>query len=71
MDGKWFTSIILLWKKKKVKVDKYNTELTQNFGSQMARVNAGKMKQKNYSGYDLGQNVVARRGGYRNMPQYI
>ena len=57
--------------KKKVKVDKYNTELTQNFGSQMARVNAGKMKQKTYSGYDLGQNVTAKRGGYRNMPQYI
>ena len=37
----------------------------------MARVNAGKMKQKTYSGYDLGQNVTAKRGGYRNMPQYI
>ena len=55
----------------KKKVKKYNTELTQNFGAQMSRVNAGKIKQKTYSGYDLGQNVVARKGGYRNMPQYI
>ena len=56
---------------KKEKVDKYNTELGQNFGSQMSRINAGRMKQKTYSGYDLGQNVIAKRGGYRNMPQYI
>ena len=57
--------------KKKVKVDKYNTELMTNFGSQKSRVNAGNLAQKTYSGYDLGQNVVAKRGGYRNMPQYI
>jgi len=56
---------------KKKKVDTFNADLTKNFGSQMARVNSGKMKQKTYSGYDLGQNVVAKRGGYRNMPQYI
>tara|TARA_R110000765_G_scaffold26269_1_gene64224 strand:- start:47 stop:1303 length:1257 start_codon:yes stop_codon:yes gene_type:complete len=57
--------------KKKIKVDKYNKELMTNFGSQKSRVNAGNLAQKTYSGYDLGQNVVAKRGGYRNMPQYI
>ena len=57
--------------KKKIKVDKYNKELMTNFGSQKSRINAGRLAQKTYSGYDLGQNVVAKRGGYRNMPQYI
>ena len=42
-----------------------------DFSSQKARVDAGKMAQKTYSGYDLGRNVVAQRGGYRTMPQYI
>jgi hypothetical protein len=57
--------------KKKIKVDKYNKELMTNFGSQKSRINAGNLSQKTYSGYDLGRNVVAKRGGYRNMPQYI
>jgi len=56
---------------KKKKVNKYNKELLETVGNERARVNAGQLKQKSYSGYDLGQNIVARRGGYRNMPQYI
>ena len=47
--------------KKKIKVDKYNKELMTNFGSQKSRINAGRLAQKTYSGYDLGQNVVAKK----------
>jgi len=45
----------------------------------MAR--AGEIKQKTYSGYDLGRNVTYgmggykgfknKRGGYRTIPKYI
>jgi hypothetical protein len=56
---------------KKKKVGKYNTELTENFGMRKAAINAGAMRQKEYSGYDLGRNVVARKGGMRmGMPRY-
>ena len=55
----------------KKKVGKYNTELTENFGMRKAAINAGAMRQKEYSGYDLGRNVVARKGGMRmGMPRY-
>ena len=52
-------------------IKKGNKELMANYGSQMSQANAGRIANKTYSGYDLGQNVVAQRGGYRNMPQYI
>ena len=52
-------------------IKKGNKELMTNYGSQMSQANAGRIANKTYSGYDLGQNVVARKGGYRNMPQYI
>ena len=36
-----------------------------------AAARAGEIKQKTYSGYDLGRNVVARMGGMRmGMPRY-
>jgi len=52
-------------------IKKGNKDLLTNYSSQMSQVAAGKLKNKTYSGYDMGQNVVARRGGYRSMPQYI
>tara|TARA_R110002110_G_scaffold25368_2_gene94190 strand:+ start:5778 stop:7004 length:1227 start_codon:yes stop_codon:yes gene_type:complete len=52
-------------------IKKGNKDLMANYGSQMSQANAGRIANKTYSGYDLGQNVVAQRGGYRNMPQYI
>ena len=52
-------------------ITKGNKKLMDNYGSQMSRVNAGRIAQKTYSGYDMGQNLVARNGGYRNMPKYI
>ena len=56
---------------KKKKVGKYNEKLGKSFASQKARVNAAQLAQKTYSGYDLGQNVVARKGGMRmGMPRY-
>lgn len=53
------------------KVTKFNKGYIQDLSSQKARINQGNIDQKTYSGYDLGRNVVAKRGGYRNMPQYI
>ena len=54
-----------------VKVNKYNKGLMSDFFGQKARVSSGEMAQKTYSGYDLGRNVIAKRGGYRTLPQYI
>ena len=58
-------------KEKKVKVDKYNKDVTTSMLSQKIRANQSRLKAKNYSGYDLGRNVVARKGGMRmGMPRY-
>tara|TARA_R110000803_G_scaffold9445_2_gene29884 strand:- start:1316 stop:2386 length:1071 start_codon:yes stop_codon:yes gene_type:complete len=56
---------------KKKKISKHNKEVGSMFASQKSRVNAAQLAQKTYSGYDLGQNVVARKGGMRmGMPRY-
>lgn len=52
------------------KITKFNKEVSDDMGAQMARARAGEVKQKSYSGYDLGRNVTAKRGGYRGMPRY-
>lgn len=57
--------------KKAAKITDYNTKLRKRFGAQQARVRAGQLKQKTYSGYDLGRNVVAQMGGLRmGTPRY-
>ena len=57
-------------KVKKV-VTKSNKDLMQNFGSNYAAVRAGELKNKTYSGYDLGRNIVAQMGGMRmGTPRY-
>ena len=60
------------------KVDAHNTDITSNLLTANAKVRAGEMEQKTYSGYDLGRNVVAKYGGMRyghggmkmGMPRY-
>ena len=53
------------------KVGKYNKDLTSRFLAQQSNVQAARLKQKQYSGYDLGKNVVAQLGGMRmGMPRY-
>lgn len=52
-------------------ITKANKNLMKSYGSQMSQVHAGNLAQKTYSGYDLGRNVVAQRGGYRTIPKYI
>jgi len=53
------------------KVKDYNKKVTENLISANAAARAGEIKQKTYSGYDLGRNVVARMGGMRmGMPRY-
>tara|TARA_R100000995_G_scaffold84842_1_gene65158 strand:+ start:326 stop:1666 length:1341 start_codon:yes stop_codon:yes gene_type:complete len=51
------------------KVTEFNEEMTENVLSNIARAKAGELKQKTYSGYDLGRNITARKGGYK-MPSY-
>ena len=49
----------------------YNEELAKNYGMQKGSIRAGNIKQKTYSGYDLGRNVVAQLGGMRmGIPRY-
>ena len=53
------------------KVTDYNEELAKNYGMQKGSIRAGNIKQKTYSGYDLGRNVVAQLGGMRmGIPRY-
>ena len=52
------------------KANNQNKKTTKNFMGQMSRVRAEEMKAKTYSGYDLGNNVSARRGGFRALPAY-
>ena len=43
----------------------------QRYGAQQANVRAGALKQKTYSGYDLGRNISAQLGGLRmGTPRY-
>ena len=52
-------------RKRDAKVQKYNTEVKEEYGSAIAAARAGEVAQKTYSGYDLGRNVVAKYGGAR------
>ena len=55
----------------KEKKEDYNVQLRKRFGTSMSARRAGELKQKMYSGYDLGRNVVARKGGMRmGIPRY-
>ena len=62
-------------------VKKSNKELMENVQQARGMARAGEIKQKTYSGYDLGRNVTYgmggykgfknKRGGYRTIPKYI
>ena len=56
---------------RQVKIDKYSKELTGDLAMHKGQVRAGNLKQKTYSGYDLGRNVIAQMGGMRmGTPRY-
>ena len=62
---------IKLEQDRQVKIDKYSKELTGNLAMHKGQVRAGNLKQKTYSGYDLGRNVIAQMGGMRmGTPRY-
>ena len=52
-------------------VNKHNKDLMKSFTSQASAVRAGELGQKTYSGYNLGENVIAQMGGMRmGVPRY-
>ena len=56
---------------KRQKVKEFNKEARTGVLSALASTRAQEIKNKTYSGYDLGRNVTARNGGYRlGMPRY-
>ena len=56
---------------RQVKIDNFSNELTKDVAMQRGQVRAGNLKQKTYSGYDLGRNVIAQMGGMRmGTPRY-
>ena len=66
-------------RKRALEVGKYNKDVKSNILNARAGVRAGEIEQKTYSGYDLGNNVVAKYGGKRmynlggmqmGMPRY-
>ena len=55
----------------KAEKDKYNKAFNERMGAQQSNVRAGALKQKTYSGYDLGRNISAQLGGLRmGTPRY-
>ena len=57
--------------KRRERVGKFNRELTESYAMQKGQLRAGNLKQKTYSGYDLGRNVIAQMGGMRmGTPRY-
>jgi len=52
------------------KAKEQNTKTTKSFTSQLSRTRAAEVEAKTYSGYDLGNNVSAKRGGFKAVPQY-
>lgn len=76
-------------RKEKAKLDeqrvrdtkKSNKEVMENVAQARGMARAGEIKQKTYSGYDLGRNVTYgmggyknfknKKGGYRTIPKYI
>ena len=57
-------------RERKKKIREFDNEVVDDLKSQMTRARAGELKQKRYSGYDLGRNVTMKRGGYKGMPRY-
>jgi len=55
---------------KQDKINTFNTGVKNQFGNSQAIARAGALKQKTYSGYDLGQNVSYKHGGYNRVPSY-
>ena len=50
---------------------KYSADVRKRFGTQGSAVRAGELRGKTYSGYDIGQNIMAQLGGMRmGMPRY-
>jgi hypothetical protein len=46
-------------------VNEHNTKLSSGMLTQKANTRSGELKQKTYSGYDLGRNVTAKYGGIK------
>ena len=53
------------------RIGEFNKDVTEDLASQSGRARVGEIRQKTYSGYDLGRNTTAKTGGYRNMPKYV
>jgi len=52
------------------KVQEFNKEAREDIATRRAIAQAGALRQKTYSGYDLGRNVSYKFGGYNPMPRY-
>jgi len=58
-------------KDRRRRIGEFNKDVTEDLASQSGRARVGEIRQKTYSGYDLGRNTTAKTGGYRNMPKYV
>ena len=48
-------------------INRFNEDLTSNYGSALSSIRQGELAQKSISGQDLGYNLVAREGGVRKF----
>jgi len=55
---------------KQEKIQNFNAQAQKNLSTRKAIAQAGALRQKTYSGYDLGRNVSYKFGGYNPMPGY-
>ena len=52
---------------KRSQIREHSGKIGKNLATQLANVRAGEMKQKTYSGYDLGRNVTYKTGGTKQF----
>lgn len=55
---------------KQEKIQNFNAQAQKDLSTRKAVAQAGALRQKTYSGYDLGRNVSYKFGGYNPMPGY-
>ena len=48
-------------------INRFNEDLTSNYGSALSSIRQGELAQKSISGQDLGYNLVARYGGVKKF----
>ncbi len=58
-------------RKREQRVGEYNKDTSEEVMNSLNVAKMGSQVAKNYTGFNLGNDTVAKLGGYRNMPKYV